>query len=815
MAHSLCLVLRVLLLPAGPRLLSSEYDIRTLQMGTIQHALASATAGSAAGVGGLEVSWQRYELLALDLVFDQPLYISSLESMADVGGGSGGRGGGRSNTAAVPRSPHDANHTHSTSAPAGVVAAPNLDGSIALDCGGAAADGSHNGGYFLLGSDWGSSSKQQPMQQSQVASQSQPAGDYWSDPTPSLLPLYSPRNSLKRTLVDLFDDRRMDAHSTLNDPRASLFSGSGRATAAAADLESRVGKPNVLSLMLLLAHSNATSTQRFVRYDATATAATSSNDQRASPAAPAAAAGRVSPLSHCRVVYLPVADRLAELRAERRQRLEATQARLASELDGDAALNAHDRDLAEFASYELEHSAAAREASMAGLTNFKGFEVSGASASATSAGAVLQVRKGLATPFVSRSVVRVAPGLESEFDLSVEEALLLEQQQQQDQAQGKLVKHSPLDAPSSASSSSSSSSQLDPEDPFANIFLSLETATQYMAAMLKPIVHGTMKPATKGTNDLLLDDLMTILGNNLFYSVVEEVAPDLSIMLAKTSGAELSNILQDSMTFALTRTLVQSVTANVAPYVTARLNRELPGPLHTIIHSILVAKIPDRIERTLPVILGRVLSLTLTHSLSRSIPHAVVPAVSHSLGLNHAGSFGRPRAYYEVCMECYMQSVGLKPVQRMAPPDLNPDGYDSGVGSGGQRSGAECGACPTSTYSMYYGIYHAGYYTDYYSEYYAEYYSQAMQAMDEKMYADKGDSQTVAEAEGPAEGAAAAGAEGGAEGGGGGEEGAPEAEGEGAGARGEEAAAAAGGGGEEEPAVDGGVDEQLTFQGRR
>lgn len=784
---------------AGPRLLSSEYDIRTLQLGTIQHALESPT-GSGAGVassGGLEVSWQRYELLALDLVFDQPLYISPQESMADVGGAGGGRaqqhGGARNNAAAVPRSPHDANHTTH----AETVAAPNLDGSIALDCGGAAPDGRHNGGYFVLGSDWGSSSSAKP-QQSQA-----PASDYWSDPTPSLLPLYSPRNALKRTLVDLFDDRRMDAHSTLNDPRASLFSGggNGRATAAAADLESRVGKPNVLSLMLLLAHSNATSSQRFVRYDATATAA---------PATTAGAA-RVSPLAHCRVVYLPVADRLDELRAERRQRLEATQARLAAELDGDAALpalSAHDREQLEFASYELERAASAREASMAGLTNFKGFEVAGSAQVGAATGSGLQVRKGLATPFVSRSVVRVATGLESEFDLSAEEALLLEQQQQQQDEAGRLVKHSPLDGPSSTP-------QLDPDDPFSNIFLSLETATQYMSAMLKPIVHGTMKPATKGTNDLLLDDLMTILGNNLFYSVVEEVAPDLSIMLAKTSGAELSNILQDSMTFALTRTLTQSVTANVAPYVTARLNRELPGPLHTIIHSILVAKIPERIERTLPVILGRVLSLTLTHALSRSIPHAVVPTLSHSLGLNHAGALSRPKYYHEICMECYMQSVGLKPVQRMAPPDLNPDGYDSGVGSGGQRSGTECGACPTSTYSMYYGIYHAGYYTDYYSEYYAEYYSQALQQMDETMYAKDGNADSTTPGEGGGEGAAAGGGEGGEGGEGeGGEEGAAEgAEGEG----GEEGAAAGveEEGQEEHAAEAGGEDEQLTFQGRR
>jgi hypothetical protein len=302
---------------------------------------------------------------------------------------------------------------------------------------------------------------------------------------------------------------------------------------------------------------------------------------------------------------------------------------------------------------------------------------------------------------------------------------------QQDEKEEEPYAHSPLDA---SSVDSVTPVVIGPDDPFASVFLSVGEAEKFITLIMMPICNGVMKPATRGATDLLLDSVMTTLGNLLFYSIIGEVGPDLTIMLGVTVGANLTNILQDSLTFSITRTLVQAVVANVVPYLSARVTTSLPGPIHTVAHAILEQNIPARLERTLPVILVRVLGITLTHALTRSISHVVVPSISHSLGLGHAGSISRPKAYYEICMRCYMQSTGRSKIMRMSPPDMNPSGYDSGVGSGGTKPGSECGACPTSTYSMYYGIYHAAYYTDYYGEYYAEYYSQAMQMTDEMMY---------------------------------------------------------------------------------
>lgn len=274
------------------------------------------------------------------------------------------------------------------------------------------------------------------------------------------------------------------------------------------------------------------------------------------------------------------------------------------------------------------------------------------------------------------------------------------------------------------------------EDPFArsSILLDVGSGVKFLSIILKPVVNGVLKPAVKGAVDLMVDNVMGALGDQLFYSVTEETSPDLSAMLGSTVQANVSNILIDSITYAMTKTLVLCLNEKVAPYVSNRLIKELPAQLHHIIHIILERKIPERLERTLPVIIHRVTSLTLTHSLVRSIPHSVVPAVFHSLGgLNTASAVSRPKTLYEICMQCYMQSVGAKPPQPMAPPDLF-DGYKDGP----PRPGANCGACPTSTFSMYYGIYHSAYFTGYYAEYYGEYYSQALQETDKAMYEDIG-----------------------------------------------------------------------------
>lgn len=335
---------------AGPRLLSSEYDIRLLQMGTVQH--SSSLDGGGVGDGGYEVAWQSVEILAVDLVFDQPLYLTAQSGME----------GAAQQQTQQPRSPHDSNHT---------VGSPSLDGAIALDCG--RGDG---GGYFVLSSDWSSKealdeaaaaesdptrARAQPEAAGAVADDSD---NFWRSPHPSLLALYSPQNRLKSSLIQLFDDRRLAAHSTRS---GSIFApgGGGRLGGEQGALESRVGKPNVLSLMLVMATANATHSQRWLRYDSDAAAATAN----APP----------SPLSHCAIRYAPVPSRLDALRTETQARAQLDLERRLLDSDPSSGgphghllrrpVSVQDRAWSEA---QVEATLELAMERMAGLTNFKG-----------------------------------------------------------------------------------------------------------------------------------------------------------------------------------------------------------------------------------------------------------------------------------------------------------------------------------------------------------------------------------------------------------------------------------------------------------
>lgn len=615
--------------PAGPRLLSSSYDIRFLKVGSVE--LSGSVDSSVSDVAaGYQLSWNRYQILNIELVFDQPLYISSQHAIE----------GTHTRTSSTPRS-----SSSSTFGSANLTVAPHdLVGSISLEC---RNSKSHIARFELSAWREGNTTDRE---------------SFWSKPRPDLLPTFSHDNMWKEQLEQLFDP---EVEATTRKP-TTLF---GSSSSSSASLLKVAGSPNVLSLMLVSSFADESGRTTFLDLD---------TDQP-------------NPAAGCNIRYHSVAARI-----------EAAAAAASSSSSADVA-------------------AGGDSSRLSGLTNFRGHEVSFPATPIT-------VKTGRATPTTTtteRIIYRVQQGLEQTLDLEDEEDAASGDAPAAPPSEDRLYAHSPLDDAPPVAAVVGSPSVVSPahaslaldalDDPFHNVFLDVSAASQFVSLILRPICHGVMKPATKGTNDLLLDDLMTEFGLNMFDSVVDEVGPDLNIMLGLSVEGAVSNVLQDSLTYAITKSLAQAITANVSPYVVDRLIKNIPGPLHTIIQSILEKKIPDRLERTMPVILSRVLSVTLTHSLTRSIPHIVVPAVSHSLGLGHAGSFSRPKAYYEVCMKCYMQSVGIATPVRMSPPDLNPDGYDSGIGSGGQKAGSECGACPTSTYSMYYGIYHAAYYTDFYS----------------------------------------------------------------------------------------------------
>jgi len=195
-----------------------------------------------------------------------------------------------------------------------------------------------------------------------------------------LLPLYSPRNRMKGALVSLFDDRRMDAHSTRDEGRSLFARATGNEASA---LLSRVGRPNVLSLMLMLAAANATHSRRFLHYDATATAP--SKGKRTNRSNSGAAPSPVSPLGHCAVRYMPVADRITEVRLEHQRRAELEKmARFDGEGRSGGGAGSSAESLPTPTPFsEPDPKEAAEEAAfqrmqrtirgMAGLTNFKGY----------------------------------------------------------------------------------------------------------------------------------------------------------------------------------------------------------------------------------------------------------------------------------------------------------------------------------------------------------------------------------------------------------------------------------------------------------
>jgi len=775
---ALCLMLLLAaLLPGGyamgPRILASEYEVRQLRVGTIQHPPSdsrddsttildtppsSDTSPSSAPDDALSISWRSYEFASIDLIFDQPLYVHSAQEIERKRQPSKPRNdlkdrkekGAALRAHAALSQDHNGTSSQPDTASTATRASMRLEGAIMLSC--ASDAGQHWGEMmeFPLSNRWNGSSSDDTS-----STDDGTAVDYWDAPHPTLLPFYSAGNSMKHELIRLYDDSldasdaRRRQQSGILTGRANTNGGFTTTSSLFAVRESMIkqaratkdeGQPNVLSLLIMMAHSNETHHERFIGGEEV-------EGQRVQDKF-------TSPLDHCRIRYIPIATRQDQLKQRAEHLILLRDEEAAEQRQGRSSSDDSDSALVHL-KHELEESIG----QVSGVTNFKGYEVDAFTRPLTPRRAsTASNNNNVASPFASRTIMRFDPDVERTLLASIEDEF-----KHEDVEEERLYAHSPLederkqknasknveagqagratassspDAP--ATSPSSSPLPFNEDDPLSTVFLSVDTSAQFVSLIMKPVMNGVMKPATAGTVGLLMDSIMTVLGENMWYSVEDEVAPDLAVMLGLSAQANVSNILQDSLTYAITKSLAEVITDNVGPYVSERLINMLPGPLHSIIQTILELRIPHRLQQTMPVILSRVLGVTLTHSLTRSIPHIVVPSISLSLGLGHAGSSGRPRYYHEVCMECYLQSIGAKPANVPVPPDMNPEGYQNpagtGSGQGPSRAGSECGACPTSTYSMYYGIYHATHYTDYYSEYYAEYYSQAMQMTDQALY---------------------------------------------------------------------------------
>ena len=333
------LLLVVLFLPqpalaGGPRLLSSEYEIRTLKVGTIQYSPSAHLSNANAATRGegaddsheYELAWRRYQLLAIDLIFDQPLYISSVHAIADAKNG----GSKKSNKNAKPSAPHSSSNDTSL---------PHLDGSIILDC----VDEQH----FVL-SKW-------PTVNGDSGKNNMPSDDtFWSSPQPVLLPSYSPSNSLKDQLRDLFDPYS-DMDHTGGVPKRRSQTLFGLDSHAMKDVLQVAGRPNVLSLMLVMQYEDGASGEMKTFLD---WAKYYSNTQDMNI---------TNPLGDlCRIRYESIHDRQAKLEMQLAHlNLLATEVMEDTKTD-DGRVGSDDHP------QQLRQRVEAKMEDMYGLTNFKG-----------------------------------------------------------------------------------------------------------------------------------------------------------------------------------------------------------------------------------------------------------------------------------------------------------------------------------------------------------------------------------------------------------------------------------------------------------
>lgn len=223
----------------------------------------------------------------------------------------------------------------------------------------------------------------------------------------------------------------------------------------------------------------------------------------------------------------------------------------------------------------------------------------------------------------------------------------------------------------------------------------MQARVGFVSMLVSPIAKGIMKPIVTQTTSLMMTAVGGTLNNELFHGLINQVAPDLTVMLGTTLRANLSNVLVDSLSYGLTRALSVALTRSVGPHLVGQVAPFLTPRLHKILNKVLQEKLPESISGGVATAVNRVVGLTLTGGLSRSLPFALVPALTHTLGHHrHTSTY---------CALCFYARK-------------------------------HCNLCAVSEESVYYQLYYATYYTEWYTEYYADYYTQSVQKVDAAMH---------------------------------------------------------------------------------
>ncbi len=222
--------------------------------------------------------------------------------------------------------------------------------------------------------------------------------------------------------------------------------------------------------------------------------------------------------------------------------------------------------------------------------------------------------------------------------------------------------------------------------------LETETKVQGMVGLIMdPVVGGFVKSIIDLTSNLMMDAFGDHFTKKMYDAINTEVPPDVTMMLGTTLKANLSNVMTDSITFAVSKSLSDGFIRTFTPPVVDRMVEGLPWRIHAMLDRVLYEKIPRHVDEMAPKVIARGMTVTLIQGLTRSITHALVPTLTHALP--HSANSD----YY--CYICATQADA-------------------------------CHLCHFSALSVYYQVYYGTYYSDYYSNHYGNYYTHAVRKVD-------------------------------------------------------------------------------------
>jgi len=214
-------------------------------------------------------------------------------------------------------------------------------------------------------------------------------------------------------------------------------------------------------------------------------------------------------------------------------------------------------------------------------------------------------------------------------------------------------------------------------------FLQLRTFHKFVGMA----VNAVMKPMVETVQDQTGASAGQSMQAKVKADILMKVPPQVIWLVKDPLRRNITNMVTDGTTYALTKTLMQSIPTVLSPHISVSMYEMVIDKVTTALAPLLERTITYTVSVAVPATLRRSLPLSLQYALNHAISHAVVPAV--------AGSLSHSTTATEHCRSCYYERKG-------------------------------CWMCGNSEESMYFRNYHSTHFADYYSEYYSQYYYAAL-----------------------------------------------------------------------------------------